>query len=967
MRVPQVRTPQTSPATRQQGYAKPAMADASPIAQGLQHVTAGLEQIAAKEREDQRNRQRFDLTKRLLEEKNFADEDFSQRQTDPNRRVDTFADDVDNEYTARHEGVLNQYWQEGYDEDLLQDFAVRLGSVRDQKFGQGLAFQAQSLSMQALKDADDFVVSASQAVSHDPNSFSSVLQLTESGIDANPHLTPAQRVAAKANGKKILVQTGGRVKAMSDPDGTLRLLDPTGMFQQTLRGGGGTTLPVQAGSWQSVPTTVAGALGLDPVEVAAVMSFETGGDFDPNKFGGDNKKFLGLIQFGSEEQRTYGIKPGSTPEEWSGAIVKYMQDRGFKPGMGIKDFYSTILTGGPGRYGATDSNGTNVDNALPRILGEHRANAETWLAKAAVPSAVESFDPGPSTATQAPPLASYTAPNEAPMQSEAPIYVATAKSPEGLVEQGNIDLANRPVVKNADGSISTVRSISVGTDQGEVLIPTVVNGKIVSDEEAIQHYKETGEHLGVFKTPEQADAYAQALHNEQAVAYQNPIEAAKTGDPIFDAMSGPERLQAIGWALEKKDKQQVQANSQFDVRRMNAEAEAETTGSYAGETLTQEQFLQRYGPAHGPVEWEKFQLKARIGQFKAQVITASGANIEAAVEALKPTTDSTDPGYAVKLATYNEARQAAGQILAARRDDPAAYVYGAFPEIRKRLAEAHGIPAGQAVYQSLNEAYNKLGIPEYQRTILTKDEVAQAVSSYDAKTADQRIAYWDNMRAMMGPLYKQFLGQMGKAGRGTDALMGYIMADSPSYKGTAGDVLRGLHEMKADPNRAPVNIVRQQFQDAYYVPAFRAMNPNFSKAFVDAATALYVHNGGDPNIPDMDLIQESLQKALGGGLMYAPKGKARTPTVLPPGVSSMRFDSWTNRLTPNALIGLSLNSAAPVYGNGDRITIKDIQDHGVFVMEQPGLYKLQMGGNGGYALDPKGNTYLIKITPGTVK
>jgi len=85
---------------------------------------------------------------------------------------------------------------------------------------------------------------------------------------------------------------------------------------------------------------------------------------------------------------------------------------------------------------------------------------------------------------------------------------------------GNIDLHNRPVVKNPDGSISTVRSMSFGTDQGEVLVPTVSNdGKILSDADAIRQYYLTGQHLGIFRTPQEATAAAIRLHNAQAQEY----------------------------------------------------------------------------------------------------------------------------------------------------------------------------------------------------------------------------------------------------------------------------------------------------------------------------------------------------------------------------------------------------------------------------------------------------------------
>lgn len=112
-------------------------------------------------------------------------------------------------------------------------------------------------------------------------------------------------------------------------------------------------------------------------------------------------------------------------------------------------------------------------------------------------------------------------PNSAPRIFS--IAAEGAKAP-GMVDVGTIDLNGRKILKNPDGSISTESSMSINEGKYEILIPTIINGQRVGEAEAVEHYRKTGEHLGIFETPDAANAYAEALHQRQAQFYGQPAE-----------------------------------------------------------------------------------------------------------------------------------------------------------------------------------------------------------------------------------------------------------------------------------------------------------------------------------------------------------------------------------------------------------------------------------------------------------
>ena len=136
----------------------------------------------------------------------------------------------------------------------------------------------------------------------------------------------------------------------------------------------------------------ANRLGIPPNDLATVISYETGGTFSPAKWGGTGGKYLGLIQFGPNEQRKYGVHQNQSFTEQMKAVEKFLIDRGFKKWLDQNPnatdqerrtaLYSTINAGSPGQkyWGKSDKPGHNVmTHTQSMFAGDHAKKASNFM------------------------------------------------------------------------------------------------------------------------------------------------------------------------------------------------------------------------------------------------------------------------------------------------------------------------------------------------------------------------------------------------------------------------------------------------------------------------------------------------------------------------------------------------------------------------------------------------------------
>lgn len=108
--------------------------------------------------------------------------------------------------------------------------------------------------------------------------------------------------------------------------------------------------------------------GYNADDILKVINYESSGR--PDVYGGKGGKYFGLLQFGPEERKQFGVDTvHPNAQNQIDAGFKFLAARGFKPGMGLMDLYSTVLAGSPGHYNRTDGAGT-VAQHVGRMQGD---------------------------------------------------------------------------------------------------------------------------------------------------------------------------------------------------------------------------------------------------------------------------------------------------------------------------------------------------------------------------------------------------------------------------------------------------------------------------------------------------------------------------------------------------------------------------------------------------------------------
>jgi len=369
------RNTRTSAPAGRATFTRASTIDVTPLQRGIQslgdNIDAGI-----------KAHQQFELQKRLLEENNKIKAEFEERSRAPDMDPFTFSQSIDADYTDRANSVADEYRKLGYDGELVNDFMLGMGRIRNGVTDNATAVQTQALATRALSDIGKIADEGSRAIVNDVDSYETTLAFSLDTVDLNPALGDAEKVMQKDAIRERFRQAGGEVFGRSRPEDVFAQLDPNGVFRSNravaaagTTGVGGT---VAAEGQQKDVGDVLTQGGLASHVVAGFL-----GNFDvEGGYGGalgDGGNASGIAQWRHERRDNFKKQFGKEPHQATHAeqaqFVLWEMENPAAAGMSVKQ-RDAILNAGSATEAAE-----LIDKYYERSSGAHRARRIEAAAK----------------------------------------------------------------------------------------------------------------------------------------------------------------------------------------------------------------------------------------------------------------------------------------------------------------------------------------------------------------------------------------------------------------------------------------------------------------------------------------------------------------------------------------------------------------------------------------------------------
>lgn len=957
MQVPRIFNPRTNVATPSGGYLQVQ-------GQSVQNtVGESLQDISRTIKRNQDKAETFDVSKRLIEEANALQLDFDAKKEAAPLGAQGFTEQLDAEYAERHAKLVENYAARGYSREAVRDLDLRLASMRQGINGQAIAFQDQSYKGLVNKETGDAAVQLSQYATQNPMAVESALTELQVLLKNRPGIEATDAQQLYDHYSAIILNGAGEGLALYDPQTVVNLLAP----EET--------------TTSEIVSSTSGDFNIDSY-MAAARGAESSGD-DRAKASTSSAtgryQFLnstwveyynrtypnnGLTEAQIKAKRTDGAVQDAVMKTFTLDNVKFLESNNI-PVTNASVYLSHFLGQGGARSVYTAAAGADIRTVLdPATI---KSNPAVFKQVKTVSDMVEFAQQKVGDNTDAG-AQMTTVSSTKVIQPGVKGQLGPTPAPSVPVVPGNFPV-DRGVVQTEAGAMSDKRTVLVQSDIGTVLVPREVDGELLSEEEAVARFRETGEHLGTFKDDAEAATYAKWLYTKPET------DLAPTGNPVLDRMTGPQRMDVLNRARAELSRNQAQNRAGVDVKLQNEMTARLETGEYAGEQATDEEIIAAYGPVVGAQKIAERESIAEIGPFVKELQMLSPAETAARLEQLRPT-DTASPTYATELRTYELAEKAAKDNLALREADPIAYSYRQFNNVAQMFSNARNSNERKAAYAAMQKAQDKLGMPKNQQGVLTKSMAEQEAARYQTLTPQARVDQIEQWASEMpGNMLANTLTQLSKTGIIEDVQLFGIMRNYPNGRGLMLNVFAGMDRIEKDKALRPGNDVTNGAYRSTLGSATISLNPEAATLYRESANALYVQMGGQPGAQfDQGLYANALRQVVGGvkgqpntGIINMGGDKVPDNTILPPGINKDQFESWIEGLAVGDLTRMSLGKKPPRTATGKSIPTQDIIDFGVFVMTSPGRYIIKMNNTGGTLIDGTGAPFVVAISPAAVR